>query len=141
MELLRERPAIMGAPAHWIAQKASGGAPSWLYHFSYVVSIRRATTPGAGHGSEIPYVFATGSALAARFGIQLADEDRAMEHLVHSCWVAFAKTGTPACDGQSWPAISSDHDQLLEFGIKTGVVQDFRKAQYGALESVLLSGR
>lgn len=133
--------SIMGAPAHWIARKASGGAPAWLYHFSYVVSMRRATMPGAGHGTEIPYVFATGSALAARFGIQLADEDRAMERLVHSCWVAFAKTGTPDCDGQTWPAITPDHDQLLEFGPHAAVVSDFRKAQYGALESVLLSGR
>jgi len=133
--------SIMGAPAHWIAAKAAGGAPSWLYHFSYVASMRRGMAPGAAHGSEIPYVFSTGSALAARFGITLNDEDRAMEHLVHSCWVGFAKTGKPACDGQTWPAVSAEHDQLLEFAPQTGVLSDFRKPQYSALETVLQPGR
>ncbi|HEY0301708.1 MAG TPA: carboxylesterase family protein [Rhizomicrobium sp.] len=128
--------SIMGAPAHWVAAKAAGGAPSWLYHFSYVAAVRRGMTPGAAHGSEIPYVFATGSALAARFGIALTDQDRAMEHLVHSCWAGFAKTGKPACDGQSWPAHAPATDQLLEFGDKTGAVSGFRKAQYDALEAL-----
>jgi para-nitrobenzyl esterase len=134
--------SVMGAPAHWIAGKASGGAPSWLYHFSYVASMQRGRAPGARHGSEIPYVFSTGSALASRFGITLTDEDRAMEHLVHSCWVGFAKTGKPACDGgQAWPAYEPAADQVLEFGYKTGVVSAFRKPQYDALEATLLPGR
>ena len=132
--------SVMGAPAHWIASKASGGMPSWLYHFSYVASIRRGTAPGAAHGSEIPYVFSTGSALAARFGIQLSDEDRAMEHLVHSCWVGFAKKGVPDCDGKTWPAFKPDHDELLEFGPDTGIVAGFRKAQYKTLEYTFAPG-
>ena len=129
--------SVMGAPAHWIAGQASSGAPAFLYHFSYVTSMRRATSPGAGHGSEIPYVFGTGTALAARFGIGLAPEDLAMEHLVHSCWVGFAKTGTPQCDGQNWPAFMPSSDTLMEFGPKSRPVSGFRKAQYGALESIL----
>jgi para-nitrobenzyl esterase len=133
--------SVMGAPAHWIAARAAGGAPSWLYHFSYVLSTRRGAVPGASHGSEIPYVFATGSALAGRFGITLSDEDRAMEQLMHSCWVGFAKTGKPQCDGADWPAYTVAGDQLLEFGPKTGVVSGFRKAQYGALESLMKPGR
>jgi para-nitrobenzyl esterase len=133
--------AIMGAPAHWVAGKAAGGAPSWLYHFSYVVSMRRSATPGAAHGSEIPYAFGTGSALAERFGIRLTDEDRAMETAMHACWVAFAKTGKPACGGVDWPAYSAASDQLLEFGPKIEVVSGFRKAQYGALETALKPGR
>ena len=133
--------SVMGGPAHWVAAKASGGAPSWLYHFSYVISMRRASSPGANHGSEIPYVFSTGSALASRFGITLSDEDSGMERLMHSCWVGFAKSGKPACDGQTWPAFTPGADQLFEFGTKPGVVSDFRKPQYEALETVLLPGR
>src|SRR5262249_8539700 len=63
---------IMGAPAHWVAAQASKHAPSYLYHFSYVVSVRRSQEPGAGHGSEIPYVFATGSELAGRYRVTLS---------------------------------------------------------------------
>ncbi len=133
--------SVMGAPAHWIAAKASGGAPSYLYHFSYVAAMQRSRVPGARHGSEIPYVFATGSALASRFGIALTGEDRAMEHLMHSCWVGFAKTGAPVCDGQAWPAYAPATDQLLEFGYKPGVTSAFRKPQYDALEMVLHPGQ
>ncbi|MBV9541141.1 MAG: carboxylesterase/lipase family protein, partial [Alphaproteobacteria bacterium] len=113
--------SAMGAPAHWIAARAASGAPSWLYHFSYVASIRRGMAPGAAHGTEIPYVFSTGSALASRFGISLCDDDRAMEALMHSCWVGFAKTGTPKCNGVNWPAYTPARDQLLEFGPKVEV--------------------
>jgi para-nitrobenzyl esterase len=132
--------SVMGGPAHWIARKAANGAPSWLYHFSYVTSLRRSASPGAAHGSEIPYVFGTGTALAARFGIQLSQQDLAMEHLIHSCWVGFAKKGIPDCDGQTWPAMTADRDELLEFGPDIGIVKDFRKAQYKALESVFTPG-
>ena len=133
--------SVMGAPAHWIASRASGGAPSWLYHFSYVADMQRSRVPGARHGSEIPYVFSTGSALASRFGITLSNEDRAMESLVHSCWVGFAKTGKPVCDGQTWPAMTPASDQLLEFGYHSGIVSSFRKAQYDAMEATLMPGR
>ena len=129
--------SVMGAPAHWVARQASASAPAYLYHFSYVTSMRRATSPGAGHGSEIPYVFGTGTALAARFGIALAPEDLAMEQLVHSCWVGFAKTGKPQCNGQTWPAFAAGSDTLMEFGPQSGPVAHFRKAQYDTLEAVL----
>jgi para-nitrobenzyl esterase len=129
--------SVMGAPAHWVAGQEAGGAPSWLYHFSYVASMQRGRVPGARHGSEIPYAFSTGSALASRFGIVLTQEDTAMEHLVHSCWVGFAKTGKPECAGQTWPAYTPASDTLMEFGPKSGPVSGFRKAQYQALEQVL----
>jgi len=129
--------SIMGAPAHWVAGRASASAPAFLYHFSYVLSMRRATSPGAGHGSEIPYVFGTGTALAARFGASLAPDDLAMETLMHSCWVGFAKTSTPRCDGATWPAFTPSSDTLMEFGPQPGPVSNFRKAQYTALESIL----
>ena len=129
--------SVMGAPAHWVAAREAGGAPSWLYHFSYVASMQRARVPGARHGSEIPYVFSTGDALASRFGISLSPDDTAMESRMHACWVAFAKTGKPECGGQPWPAYTPANDTLMEFGPTTGPVSGFRKAQYDALESVL----
>ncbi|MBS0470048.1 MAG: carboxylesterase/lipase family protein [Proteobacteria bacterium] len=130
--------AIMGAPAHWIAEKST--APAYLYHFSYVASVRRERSPGAGHGSEIPYVFLTGNELAARFGITLTDEDRAMETAMHACWVAFAKVGKPACGGVDWPALTPESDRLLEFGPRIELVSGFRKAQYDALEVAMKPG-
>ena len=132
--------SIMGAPAHWIAAKASRQAPAYLYHFSYVNSLRRFESPGASHGSEIPYVFETGTDFAARIGLKLGADDLATEKLVHSCWVGFAKTGRPDCDGANWPAFTPANDTLLEFGEKPGPVSRFRKDQYDALERALQPG-
>jgi para-nitrobenzyl esterase len=127
--------AVMGAPAHWIAGQASRRAPVFLYHFSYVNSRRRESSPGASHGAEIPYAFATGSALAARFGIKLGADDLAMEKLVHGCWVDFVKSGRP-CEG--WPAYTASGDLLMEFDSVPGPKSGLRKAQYDALENTML---
>ena len=128
-----------GAPARFIAAKSADGKPSWLYFFSYVATERR--TPdsmGAAHAAEISYVYggqmrppgappaAAGSALAAP--PTPSEEDKAMAVLMHSCWVAFAKTGTPTCaSGPAWPAYSPATDQLMEFGSPSGVRTGFRK--------------
>jgi para-nitrobenzyl esterase len=117
---------VMGAPARWVAAKESGGAPAFLYHFSYVATAQRGKVPGASHGSEIVYVFEAGSRAPGRVG---SDEDRAMQSLMHSCWVGFAKTGHPVCQGgQAWPAYTSADDELMEFGPSSGVRKNFRKA-------------
>ena len=124
---------VMGAPAHWVASRASESGPAYLYHFSYVPTARRGAVPGAAHGSEIPFVFGTASVLASRYNLPFSDDDRAMESLMHACWVTFAKSDKPACGGKTWPAFSARSDELMEFGTSSGVVRDFRKAQYDAL--------
>jgi para-nitrobenzyl esterase len=126
---------VMGAPARWVAGKASTGTPSYLYYFSYVAGMQRARQPGAPHGGEILYVFGTGSKL---FGQMLSDEDRAMEALAHSCWVGFAKTGTPVCaHGPAWPAYTPGDDRLMEFGVSPGVRQHLRKTVLDADETAI----
>lgn len=128
-----------GAPARFIASKSADGKPSWLYFFSYVPTEHR--TPdsmGAAHAAEISYVFggqmraagappaAAGSALAAP--PVPSEEDKAMAALMHSCWVAFAKQGEPKCaSGAAWPAYKPAADQLMEFGVASGVRTNFRK--------------
>lgn len=124
---------VMGGPARWVANKASTGAPAFLYHFSYVAAARRAVMPGASHGSEIIYVFETASRLP--LGVPTA-QDLEMGALMHSCWVGFAKTGRPACaSGPSWPAYDPAKDQLMEFGLDSGVRTHFRKPMLDADQS------
>ena len=127
---------FMGAPARWIAGKASAN-PAWLYHFDYVLGVQRPTAKGAQHDAEIPYVFDSWSHLGALgAGLTLNDQDRAMTALVHSCWVAFAKTGVPTCaGGPAWPAYTPANDALMDFAVETGVRTHFRKAQYDAQEA------
>jgi para-nitrobenzyl esterase len=55
---------------------------------------------------------------------------------MHSCWVAFAKTGTPTCTGAPiWPAYTPASDRLMEFGLSNEVREHFRKAQRDAVEA------
>lgn len=130
--------SVMGAPARWIAAEASSGAPSWLYHFSYVPTMRRGKVPGAAHGSEIPFVFGSWPEVFRQFA---SPEDASMEKTMHACWVAFAKSGKPACGNEAWPAYNAQTDTLMEFGTDMGTRAGFRKAQYDALQSTLLARR
>jgi len=123
---------LAGAPARWIAGRFNAkGSPAWLYFFSYVKTTDRATAPGAGHASEIPYAYNW----FGPFGPPSA-EDKAEAVLMHSCWVAFAKTGAPACaTGPKWPTYSTDTDQLMEFGTGGDAVRThLRKPELDAAE-------
>jgi para-nitrobenzyl esterase len=127
--------SVMGAPARWIAGRASAAAPAFLYHFSYVPTAQRGTQPGTPHGGEIPFVF---GAWPPAFDRLTSADDHAMERLTHACWVAFAKTGAPSCRGFAWPRYAPASDQLMEFGQSSGPVARFRETQYRALQAALL---
>ena len=136
--------SVMGAPARWIAGKAADRPKSWLYYFTYVRVVRRGRLPGANHASEIPYVFDS-QGLVPNYAAEITDEDRALAKVVHSCWVAFAKTGVPTCTGAAdWPAYARSSDQVMEFGLNTVVRTHLRKAQLDAVQGLqanLLDGR
>jgi para-nitrobenzyl esterase len=128
--------AVMGAPARWFAAKASGGAPSYLYYFSYVGSRFRSQTGRASHAAELQYMLEYwGRRTPAS---EVSDEDHAMARLMHGCWVAFAKTSVPSCGGFDWPAYDPAGDQLMEFGSPSGVRAHWRKPQLDAVEQVML---
>jgi para-nitrobenzyl esterase len=136
---------IMGGPARWIAAKESGGAPAWLYYFSFRRAAYKDLYPGAPHATEIPFVFDSWDKIDLRLskGAE-TPEDRALTKIVHACWVAFAKTGAPSCPTpQPWPAYTPGRDQLMEFGDKVSVKTHFRKPQLDAQQdskAALLSG-
>jgi para-nitrobenzyl esterase len=129
---------IMVGPARWIAAKASGGKPAWLYHFSYVGSrFRPLGVTRAAHAAEIQYVFEYWGRRTPMS--QVSDEDKAMATLMHGCWVAFARTGRPDCpSGEAWPAYDPKTDKLMEFGQTSGVRQGFRKRELDATQAVEL---
>jgi para-nitrobenzyl esterase len=136
---------VMGAPARWIARKASSGAPSWLYYFSYVTENRRNHVPGAGHATEIPFVFDTWGRLGKLGeGYTPSADTQALTNMMHACWVAFAKTGRPGhCAPGGWPAYDPIKDQLMEFGEKSGLRTNLRKPELDAQEAAkakLLAG-
>ncbi len=138
-----------GAPSRWIAARMASKAPSYLYRFAYVPERQRALLPGAPHGGELPFVFDSwdrfSGAVASVYRLmsggvfQVTAQDRAVTAFVHGCWVAFAKTGRPDCPGgPAWPEYSVGADQLMDFDERPTVERGVRKAQFDALERVLL---
>ncbi len=129
------RDGVMGAPARWIAGKAAAGAPSWLYEFSYVPAAAHAFFPRAPHGEEVLFAFDTldRSPIPAA---ALSPADFAMAKLVHGCWVAFAKTGAPACPGAlAWPRYDPSTRAALVFDTETALTPAFRADAYDAQEA------
>jgi para-nitrobenzyl esterase len=126
----------VGAPARWIAAKTEGGAPTYLYLFSYVRSASRGKVRGAAHGDDISYVFDSWAKSYPQ--LQLSEEDRAATRLMHSCWVSFAKIGKPACEGApEWPRYSREKDQVMELGLQPKVLTGYRQGQLNAQEAAM----
>lgn len=119
--------AFFVAPAAWVAAQTASGAPSYLYHFTYVIERRRGAIEGANHGTEIPFIFQTWNRLPIPPALITA-QDRAFGEMISSCWVSFAQTGTPACEGEAtWPAYSASADRLMLFAPETNVAPQPRR--------------
>ncbi len=130
---------VFVAPSRWVAAQAATGQPSYLYYFSYVAAARRATLPGANHGSEIPYVFRTwqNTPVLAR---AMTEQDKAMSNTMSACWVAFAKTGKPSCaPAPAWPAYDPKTDQQMHFGVETNVEKPPRAAAFDIITAQALA--
>jgi para-nitrobenzyl esterase len=105
---------FMIEPARYMARiLASRDQAVYEYRFSYVAEALRATTPGAGHASELPYVFDT---VPDALGARTTPADLSAAAAIQGYWVAFAKSGRPYVPGRpAWPAYTTDKDELLDF--------------------------
>ncbi|WP_293401686.1 carboxylesterase family protein [Phenylobacterium sp.] len=99
---------------HLAAVQAASGAPTWLYSFGYVPEAKRKSQKGAGHATELAFVFGD---LAAAGDIDETPADGAAARLVGDYWTAFARTGDPNGGGRpAWPAYARASDQRLAIG-------------------------
>jgi para-nitrobenzyl esterase len=121
---------MISEPNRFLARMdAKAGAKVYLYYFSYVPAAQRAAVPGAGHGSEIGYVFETLPMKSIVFGARTiaaaTPADLAVAKAIHAYWVSFAKTGSPdSAGGIRWPPYQTKSDDLLEFGAGGVTVQE-----------------
>lgn len=126
----------VGAPARWIAARAERGAPSYLYLFSYVRTANRGKVRGAAHGDDIAFVFDTWSKAFPQ--LVLSEEDRIATRRVRSCWISFARTGKPVCEGgPDWPRYTRADDTLMEIGTTLKRRKGFRSSQLDAQEAAM----
>jgi para-nitrobenzyl esterase len=128
--------ATFVAGARFVARSVAAHAqPVYLYHFDYVAEKRRGKVPGAGHGSEIPYVFDSTDKLPSIVRTFVTTADSAMARALNRYWINFATTGDPNGSGlPHWPKYAADTDELLLIRPKIEAVAHFRAPQLDSFQ-------
>ncbi|WP_211483153.1 carboxylesterase/lipase family protein [Fodinibius roseus] len=104
-----------GEPARMTARAfVDEGNPAYMYLFSYVPeAMQERMRFGAGHGSEIAYVF---NNLDARRGdTEPTAEEQRLAQVMNTYWANFAKTGDPNGAGvPKWPVYQTQNEEILK---------------------------
>ncbi|MFF0818420.1 carboxylesterase/lipase family protein [Rhodococcus sp. NPDC003318] len=92
------RDAAFRMPCLWIADAHSRHSPTWVYRFDHATPMLRAARVGAGHATELPYVFGNFGTLNVDPSFWLGGRKTALEVAgrVQRRWLAFARHGVPA---------------------------------------------
>jgi para-nitrobenzyl esterase len=129
---------VWGEPARMVARTfIAKRAPAYIYEFGYVAAAARQRSQyGAGHGSEVPFVFNT---LHARWGApaEATQEEKELATTMNLYWTNFAKTGNP--NGKNlpvWPLYNLQKEAILEIDLdgKPLSKPDPRKARFNVIE-------
>ena len=109
---------------------ASGqGVAAYMYNFDIPVNIAGVvgSSPGeiylgASHGSELPYVFGSGSQL------QTSTQQASATQLIERYWTRFAGTGNPNGGSDlAWPTFSATTNVRMQFTLQQpSIITDFR---------------
>jgi len=133
---------VWAEPARFTATAVTNhGNRAYIYLFSYVSpSMQKIMRNGAGHASEITYVFDN---LKGRNGDTVAIKDKEVARLMNRYWANFAKTGDPNGEGlPQWPVYNAGTNEIMEFrsdGSATGE-RDPKKARLDVIEKAVESG-
>ncbi|MBX2891002.1 MAG: carboxylesterase family protein [Saprospiraceae bacterium] len=127
---------VWAEPARFTARAFTAkGAPAYLYLFSYVSpSMKERMKFGAGHGSEIAYVFDN---LRGWNGATVLSADHEVAKMMNAYWANFAKTGNPNGRGlPEWPIYDPKKNEVFEFRAdgSAAAVPDTRKARLDVME-------
>lgn len=128
---------VWGEPARYTAGIfTDSGEPAYMFHFGYVPpAMRERARFGAGHGSDVSYVFGT---LNSRWGAaEPTPEEEKLAHIMNSYWANFAKTGDP--NGEKlpdWPLYDTQKEEILDIELNGNPVgkPDPRKARLDVIE-------
>jgi para-nitrobenzyl esterase len=129
---------VWGEPARMTARAfVVKRAPTYVYQFGYVpATMRERSRYGAGHGSEVSFVFNT---LHARWGVpaEATPEEKELARIMNTYWANFAKTGNPNGKGLPvWPLYDNQKEEILDIELDGKPVgkPDPRKARFNVIE-------
>lgn len=127
-----------GEPARMTARAfAKVNQPVYVWQFGYVPTAGRERSPyGAGHGSEVSFVFNT---LHARWGApaEATSEDKELARIMNNYWTNFAKTGNPNGNNlPEWPKYDIQNAKIMDVSLNGEVTSmpDPRNARFDVLE-------
>ncbi|MBL1076215.1 carboxylesterase/lipase family protein [Nocardia sp. 2] len=120
--------AAFRMPAHWVADAHSAHSPTWMYRFDHATPMLKAARVGAGHATELPYVFGNFGSFDRDPTFWLGGRKAAQEvsGRMMRRWLAFAAYGVPAAiDGSKhWPPYSTGSRTTLVIDTADRVVDD-----------------
>jgi para-nitrobenzyl esterase len=129
---------VWGEPARMTARTfLAKDAATYMYQFGYVPTAAQQRSPyGAGHGSEVSFVFNT---LNARWGASAEPtaNEKELAKTMNSYWTNFAKTGNPNGEGlPNWPLYNNQNQDMLDVGLDGKIISkpDPRKARFDVIE-------
>lgn len=132
---------VWGEPARMTARTfLAKNAPTYMYQFGYVPVAAHQRSPfGAGHGSEVSFVFNT---LNARWGppAEPTPAEKELARVMNAYWANFAKTGNPNGAGlPNWPHYNNQNQNILDVELdgKTISKSDPRKARFDVIEKAM----
>ena len=132
---------VWGEPARMTAQAfLAKNAPTYMYQFGYVpVSAQQRSPFGAGHGSEVSFVFNT---LNARWGppSEPTVTEKELAKTMNSYWANFAKTGNPNGAGlPNWLPYNNKNQDMLDIELDGKIISkpDPRKRRLDVVEKAM----
>lgn len=126
--LAMSRDAGFKMPSLWIADAHSRHSQVWMYRFDHATPMLKAARIGAGHATELPYVFGNFGTLNRdpTFWLGGRKAATAVSARMMKRWVAFARHGVPATlDGaKHWPLYAEPTRATLVIDGQDTVVDD-----------------
>ena len=122
------RDAAFRMPALWVADAHSRHSPTWMYRFDHATPVLRAARIGAGHATELPYVFGNFGTLDVDPTFWLGGRKSALDVAgrIQRRWLAFAHHAVPAAlDGsRHWLRYDDESRSTLLIDRVDSVVSD-----------------
>ena len=116
------------------------GASAYMYQFGYVLVTAQQRSPyGAGHGSEVSFVFNT---LNARWGppAEPTAQEKELARIMCGYWANFARTGNPNGQGlPNWPLYNIQNQDMPDIELDGKVIAkpDPRKVRFDVIEKAM----